>query len=78
MKRLASLALLATFASCAHPVTLQNCGSSWTFEHVPQRAIVYMPTAMENMLALHLGDSVISAVGYRPDEDTAPSPGTNR
>lgn len=74
MKRLASLALLATFTSFAHPVTLQNCGKSWTFEHVPQRAIVYMPTAMENMLALRLGDSVISAVGYRPDEDTAPSP----
>ncbi|WP_223261823.1 ABC transporter substrate-binding protein [Raoultella sp. 10-1] len=74
MKRLAALALLAASASFAHPVTLQNCGHSWTFARVPQRTIVYMPTAMENMLALRLGDAIISAVGYRPDEDTAPSP----
>lgn len=74
MKRLAFLTLLATSVSFAHPITLQNCGKLWTFEHIPQRAIVYMPTAMENLLALRLGDSIISVVGYQPDEDSAPSP----
>lgn len=74
MKSLVSLAWLATFASFAHPVTLQNCGKSWTFKHVPQRAIVYMPGAMENMLALDLGDSIISVAGYEADNDVAPSP----
>ncbi len=74
MRQLAFFMLLAASASNAHPVTLQNCGKSWTFAQVPQRAVVYMPTAVENMLALGLGDSIISAVGYRPDEDTAPSP----
>ena len=74
MKRLAFLALLAASASFAHPVTVQNCGKSWTFDRIPQRAIIYMPTAMENMLALRLGNSIISVAGYRPDQDTAPSP----
>ncbi|CAK9886735.1 MAG: hypothetical protein XXXJIFNMEKO3_03181 [Candidatus Erwinia impunctatus] len=74
MKLLVSLSLLASFASFAHPVTLQNCGRFWTFDHVPQRTIVYMPTAMENLLALNLSDSVISVVGYRPEQDITHSP----
>lgn len=74
MRRLAILPLLVACNSFAYPVTLENCGKRWTFAHPPKRAIAYMPTAIENMLALHLRDSIISAVGYRPDEDTAPSP----
>lgn len=74
MRYSVSFVLLAVSACSAHPVTLQNCGKSWTFDHVPLRTIVYMPAAMENMLALRLGDSVIGIAGYRPDEDTAPSP----
>lgn len=74
MQYLAYFILLVASASFANPITLQNCGKQWTFTRVPVRAIVYMPTAIENMLALGLGDSIISAVGYRPEQDTIPSP----
>ncbi|MFS9416798.1 ABC transporter substrate-binding protein [Citrobacter sp. C411] len=74
MKSLAFLPLLVACTCEAHPVTLENCGKPWTFTHAPARAIVYMPTAMENMFALGLEDSVMSVAGYRPDEDTVPSP----
>lgn len=74
MFRLVILLLLVASNSFAYPLTLENCGKPWTFTHPPKRAIAYMPTAIENLLALDLGDSIISAVGYRPDEDSAPSP----
>ena len=68
-------ALLAA-AGPARAMTLDNCGGRWRFDHPPQRALVYTHHALENLLALGVGASIIGVVGYSPGEDTAPSPWT--
>ena len=73
------LLLCAALLAAAGPVralTLDNCGGRWRFEHPPQRALVYTHQALENLLALGVGASIIGVVGYSPREDSAPSPWT--
>ncbi|TCV96799.1 ABC transporter substrate-binding protein [Biostraticola tofi] len=71
---LSTVMLAASAASLASPLTLANCGQQWRFEHVPERAIVYSHSALENMLALGLASSIISVVGYSKQQDSTPAP----
>ncbi|MBJ3813713.1 ABC transporter substrate-binding protein [Shimwellia pseudoproteus] len=64
-------------ASPARALTLTNCGQQWLFDKVPQRTLVYTHSALENLLALGAGPAIMAVVGYRPDQDTAPSPWTS-
>lgn len=68
--------LAASAASPARSLVLTNCGQQWHFDRVPERTIVYSHSTLENLLALGLGSSIISVVGYSKEQDIAPSPWT--
>ncbi len=51
------------FCALAHatsyPLTLQNCGSTLTFEHAPARSVTIGQSATEMLYALGVGDKVV-------------------
>ena len=76
MTRFCLLAFALLVSRGAHSLTLTNCNQSWQFERIPQRTVVYTHSAYENLAALQLTSSIISVVGYRKEQDGAPSPWT--
>lgn len=60
LKGLAPLCLAASAAVAqADPVTIQSCGTSYTYETPPERAITLNQQATEVMLALGLEDAMV-------------------
>ncbi|AFJ46829.1 periplasmic binding protein [Shimwellia blattae DSM 4481 = NBRC 105725] len=68
------LCLVLPVTAGSQPLTLTNCDRPWHFTRPPVKVLVYTPPALENLLALDLGASVIAVVGDLPGRDTAPSP----
>lgn len=66
----------ALIAAPARALVLTNCGERRDVAHPPARTLVYTHQALENLLALGAGASIIGVVGYSPRQDTAPSPWT--
>ncbi|WP_417475491.1 ABC transporter substrate-binding protein [Leisingera sp.] len=59
--------IAAAGAAQADPVTVQSCGSSYTYETPPKRAITLNQQATEVMLALGLQDAMVGTA-YLDDE----------
>ncbi len=51
----------AANARTAYPLTIDNCGTSVTFESAPQRVVTIKSTSTEMLLALGLGDRIIGS-----------------
>lgn len=61
-------------ASADSPVTVDNCGTSVTFDKAPTRVVTIKSTSTEMLLALGLGDTIVGTAfqdGPVPDEWTA-------
>ncbi|AMT89378.1 MULTISPECIES: ABC transporter substrate-binding protein [Pseudomonas] len=54
-----SLCPLAQAAPTAYPLTVENCGSSLTFQHAPARTVTIGQAGTEMLYALGLGDKVV-------------------
>ena len=50
---------LAQAAPTQYPLTLQNCGSTLTFQHAPARSVTIGQAATEMLYALGVGDKVV-------------------
>ena len=53
-----SVCALAQAAPTQYPLTLQNCGSTLTFQHAPARSVTIGQAATEMLYALGVGDKV--------------------
>lgn len=58
-----------------YPLTLDNCGTTVTFEKPPARVVTIKSTATEMLLALGLGDRIVG-VGFQDGPLPAPWAGT--
>ena len=54
-----SLCALAQATPTAYPLTVENCGSSLTFQHAPARTVTIGQAGTEMLYALGLGDKVV-------------------
>ena len=56
---LASLPSPALAAATQYPLTLQNCGSTVTFDKAPQRVVSIGQSSTEILLSLGLADKIV-------------------
>jgi iron complex transport system substrate-binding protein len=54
-----SLGAMAQAASTVYPLTVENCGSSLTFQHAPTRTVTIGQAGTEMLYAMGLGDKVV-------------------
>jgi len=56
---LAALLSMPASADTSYPLKIDNCGFRVTFEHAPQKVVTIKSTAVEMLLALGLGKSIV-------------------
>ncbi len=59
----------------AYPVTISNCGTTYTYERAPQRVVTGWPTTVDTLSDLGVGRSVVGYVSGEfgpPPRDTRP------
>jgi iron complex transport system substrate-binding protein len=54
-----SLGAMAQAASTVYPLTVENCGSTLTFQHAPTRTVTIGQAGTEMLYAMGLGDKVV-------------------
>jgi iron complex transport system substrate-binding protein len=54
-----TLGAMAQAASTVYPLTVENCGSSLTFQHAPTRTVTIGQAGTEMLYAMGLGDKVV-------------------
>ena len=54
-----SLGAMAQAAPTAYPLTIDNCGSTLTFQHAPTRTVTIGQAGTEMLYAMGLGDNVV-------------------
>jgi iron complex transport system substrate-binding protein len=54
-----SLGAMAQAASTVYPLTVENCGSSLSFQHAPTRTVTIGQAGTEMLYAMGLGDKVV-------------------
>ncbi|WP_435036288.1 ABC transporter substrate-binding protein [Pseudomonas neuropathica] len=54
-----SLCAMAQAAPTAYPLTIENCGSTLTFQHAPKRTVTIGQAGTEMLYAMGLGDKVV-------------------
>lgn len=63
------LCSLAQATPTQYPLTLENCGSSLTFQHAPARTVIIGQAGTEMLYALGLGDKVVGTSLWFNDVD---------
>jgi iron complex transport system substrate-binding protein len=72
-----SLGALAQAAPTVYPLTVENCGSTLTFQHAPTRTVTIGQAGTEMLYAMGLGDKVVGTslwfnnvlAKYKPQDD---------
>jgi iron complex transport system substrate-binding protein len=72
-----SLGAMAQAAPTVYPLTIENCGSTLTFQHAPTRTVTIGQAGTEMLYAMGLGDKVVGTslwfnnvlAKYKPQDD---------
>ena len=72
-----SLCAMAQATPTAYPLTIDNCGSTLTFQHAPTRTVTIGQAGTEMLYAMGLGDKVVGTslwfnnvlAKYKPQDD---------